>query len=167
MKTWILGSLVGLLMLLAVMKLFFFEVYFLNGDEMMPRVSPGQWLLVSKLDRTPERDALVLLMRPGQQTPSPSPMIRRVIGLPGDRITFVHGALRIHASSTTSVRPPNVIAVTRVPSWLAKHRTQASSIELVLDAAYFVVADNPKQATDSRTFGPVPASAILGTVRAP
>ncbi len=71
---------------------------------------------------------------------------------PGDRLLVVR-ARSLHAGDVVAVRDP------RDPK-----RVLVKRIGAVLDDGIVVRGDNPGASTDSRSFGPVPSSAVLGRV---
>ncbi|HVA02401.1 MAG TPA: nickel-type superoxide dismutase maturation protease [Acidimicrobiales bacterium] len=71
---------------------------------------------------------------------------------PGDRVLVVR-ARRLHADDVVAVEDP------RDPRRLLVKRIGA-----VLENEIVVRGDNPQASTDSRAFGPVPTSSVLGRV---
>ena len=71
---------------------------------------------------------------------------------PGDRLIVVR-ARTLHAGDVVAVRDP------RDPAHILVKRIGA-----VLEDEVVVRGDNPEASTDSRTFGPVPSSAVVGRV---
>ncbi|MGD0378639.1 MAG: nickel-type superoxide dismutase maturation protease [Acidimicrobiales bacterium] len=71
---------------------------------------------------------------------------------PGDRLLVVR-ARSLHAGDVVAVRDP------RHPG-----RVLVKRIGAVLDDGVVVRGDNPGASTDSRSFGPVPSTAVLGRV---
>jgi nickel-type superoxide dismutase maturation protease len=71
---------------------------------------------------------------------------------PGDRL-LVRRARRVRAGDVVAVRDPR-----------GARRVLVKRVSAVLDDEIVVRGDNPSASTDSRTFGPVPASAVLGRV---
>ena len=71
---------------------------------------------------------------------------------PGDRLLVV-AARRLHAHDVVAVRDP------RDPG-----RVLVKRIGAVLEDEIVVRGDNPAASTDSRSFGPVPTTAVIGRV---
>jgi nickel-type superoxide dismutase maturation protease len=71
---------------------------------------------------------------------------------PGDRVLIVR-ARRLHAHDVVAVRDP------RDPG-----RVLVKRIGAVLEDEIVVRGDNPAASTDSRSFGPVPTTAVIGRV---
>jgi inner membrane protease subunit 1 len=71
---------------------------------------------------------------------------------PGDRL-LVTRARGLHAGDVVAVRDPR-----------DRRRVLVKRVGAVLDDEIVLRGDNPSASTDSRTFGPVPAKAVLGRV---
>lgn len=102
---WILA---GGVLLLLVLNAFFGGVYHVDSGSMEPTLhgsrAGGEWVLVL-YDRAPEleRFDLVVLDRPE----SPAPLVKRVVGLPGERVQIELGDLLIdgHRLGPDAPRP--------------------------------------------------------------
>jgi nickel-type superoxide dismutase maturation protease len=71
---------------------------------------------------------------------------------PGDRL-LVTRARRLHAGDVVAVRDPS-----------QGGRVLVKRVGAVLDGEVVLRGDNPEASTDSRSFGPVPTTAVLGRV---
>jgi nickel-type superoxide dismutase maturation protease len=71
---------------------------------------------------------------------------------PGDRLLVVR-ARRLHAGDVVAVRDPT-----------DPKRVLVKRVGAVLEDEIVLRGDNPGVSTDSRSFGPVPTSAVLGRV---
>jgi signal peptidase I len=138
------------------------EPVLVAGDSMRPTLPPGQRLAVGPLDRPPRRGDLVVVRSArstgappwGSPDPSGLEMVKRVVGLPGERVRLVAGRLEIDG---VEVAEPYLAA-------------GAAGAEGDLDVRlgedqYLVLGDHRAASTDGRDFGPVPASALTGRVR--
>jgi signal peptidase I len=161
---------------LAIAKLLVFEIPTISGDDMAPTLQRGDRLLAYRLDTRPRHGDLVLMELPESRRL----MIRRVIGLPGDRIAVLDETPIINGKK---VRRIPVQEVTLLDGDKTKMRLLTEEIEgdryqvlkdprrrsvdypeRRLDESYFVLSDNRNHGTDSRTFGPVPAVKIRAIV---
>jgi signal peptidase I len=147
---------------------------------MLPTMAPGEWFLVDRTARVPARGQLVLLEVPGEKGVLG---VRRVIGLPGEHVAFRGGAPAIDDRAATQ-RPTGQVEMMvdgrprpleareerlgEAPPYTIAHDPGRRSRDLppvpVPKEAYCVLADNREHGRDSREYGPVPASAIRGTV---
>jgi signal peptidase I len=147
---------------------------FINGTLMQARVIPsgsmgrtlliGDHLLVSRfgydagvpftgwhmrLWREPRRQQVVIFRTPVPGSPD---YVKRVIGLPGDTVEIRHGVVWVSGAPLAEpylAAPPN--------------RLENFAPVKVPPASYFVLGDNRENSYDSRYWGFVPRSAIIGT----
>ena len=115
----------------------------------MPTLQEGAWVRVDRLAyrrSMPRRFDVALIEHPHRVG---FWEVKRVVGLPGERIAIVDGVLMVDGAEVQ-----DVVAV-----W------DASSYEWQLDEGqYVVLGDNRLHSTDSRAFGPVQAHHIVGRV---
>ncbi len=97
----------------------------------------------------PSRGDIVVFNPPGQHT---EPYIKRIIGLPGEKISVHDGAVYIndHRLQESYLSSPT--------DW----RGIATQDVTVQPGYVFVMGDNRNNSSDSRVFGPVPISSIIG-----
>ena len=75
--------------------------------------------------------------------------VKRVVGLPGDSVVIEHGVVRVDG--------------TRLDEPYVSLRDAASAPAMTVPrGAFFVLGDNRGESDDSRAFGAVPASAVIG-----
>jgi signal peptidase I len=105
----------------------------------------------------PERGDIIVFWPPVEQDPDedPKPYIKRIIGLPGEHVTFRSGDVFINGN----VLKEPYIAVDDV-------KTRCSGDEycdiIVPEGAVFVLGDNRQHSSDSRLFGPVDVDRVVG-----
>ena len=143
---------------LAARRLGRLEPVLVAGDSMRPTLRPGQRLAVGPLDRPPRRGELVVV-RPGP-TPAGLEIVKRVVGLPGERVRLVGGRLQVDG---VAVAEPYLGAT---GSGAGAPRAGARDLDVRLgEDQYLVLGDHRAASTDGRDFGPVPAAALTGRVR--
>lgn len=98
----------------------------------------------------PERGDIIVLQPP---TTSGEPYIKRVIGLPGERVTFREGLVFIDGQSLTEPYIEGAITLCAHGPWCSL---------TVPDDAVFVLGDNRQDSTDSRFFGTITYDHIIG-----
>jgi signal peptidase I len=154
-------------LLLAALIFFLVRLVVLNfrvdGESMMPNLDDGQMLLVNRnayrsvdINGTeyfpfdpPERGDVVVFDPP---TGSDKPYIKRIIGLPGEEVTFGDGQVFING---VALDEEYIDARTRCgPS------DQCDVV--VPEGEVFVLGDNRRNSQDSRVFGPVPIENVVG-----
>lgn len=119
------------------------------GQSMEPNLHSDERLVVEKLSyrfHGPRRGDIVVLHDPGG---GPELLIKRVIGLPGERITIADGRVYIDG---VALDEPYVTQATQGNgrAWIVPPLT------------VFVMGDNRGASRDSRVFGPVALDQIVG-----
>lgn len=98
----------------------------------------------------PERGDIIVLEPP---TTSGEPYIKRVIGLPGEQVTFREGLVFINGQALTEPYIEGAITSCVHGPWCSL---------TVPDDAVFVLGDNRQDSTDSRFFGTITYDHIIG-----
>lgn len=175
-----------------LIRSFLVEPFKIPSGSMMPTLLVGDFILVNKhtyglrvpiLNNTflemnhPQRGEVMVFRFP--QDPSMD-YIKRVVGLPGDRIEYREKRLIINGTPLDIsvdgdyeyVAPGlNRIAATRIGEALGEHRhdillvsdAPAMDIEVIVPPRhYFVMGDNRDNSNDSRFWGFVPENNIVG-----
>ncbi|MCR5252474.1 MAG: signal peptidase I [Treponema sp.] len=105
--------------------------------------------------------------------PGTNSQIRRVVGLPGDRIYMRDYVLYVKPADgkyyltefEIAKAPYNVTFFTAPSEWDAYLGVKGSFDEIILaDDEYFVLGDNRKSSDDSRLYGPVKMENVIGKV---
>ncbi len=194
------GVLTALKPLLEIVVVALFVLMFLvqpiriPSVSMVPTLLVGDLLLVDKQSFAPSgeldrlllpsarvrRGDLVVFHAPGQDSPPEHAyLVKRVVGLPGDRLRLREGRVLLNGQPLAepyafyapalpnnfrddfpSLREadPNV-----EPGWWIELRRTVSHGELTIPAkSYFVLGDNRNDSEDSRYWGLVPRDAMVG-----
>lgn len=131
--------------------LFLYQPVRVEGTSMMPRLENHDRLFINKfvyhLESINRGDVIVFHY---PLDPSKS-YIKRVIGLPGDRIRITDGRVWLNGKQL------------REPYVPTRYRDDDSmAIMIVPSDSYFVMGDHRSISSDSRAFGPVERSLIYG-----
>ncbi|MBN1401869.1 MAG: signal peptidase I [Anaerolineae bacterium] len=121
-----------------------------HGQSMEPSLHESQRVIVDLLAyrlRTPRYGEIVVLDVPERE--SGPPLIKRVIGLPGDVVEIKGGSVYVNGHKL-------------VEPYLDQITTGALGSTLVPEEHVFVLGDNRRSSNDSRYFGTVPFESILG-----
>jgi signal peptidase I len=164
-------ALAGLLAIaLSVALVFFIAIADVVGDDMLPTLGNSARVIVARRAQ-PQRGDLILFRRDGRVT------IRRVIGLPGERVEFgshevtVNGGpghyqpvrdLQLYGRTMKVVRERVAGVEHEVVD--DPHRTLRSVPTIEAAAGYVVMADLREHAQDSRSYGAVAEDTIVGVV---
>lgn len=159
---------VGAILLSFLVTRFAFSSYVVFGQSMHPTLNDGDRLVVSKLGKTwkaitpgsykPDRGDIIIFVSP--INPSVQ-YIKRVIGLPGDRVVVKNGGMMVYNEANPQGFDPDIA----YKEGLAL--TQGNVDLTVPDGELFVAGDNRTQggSLDSRNeLGTVPISNVVGTL---
>ena len=125
------------------------ENYRIEGSSMEPNFHNDQFLFVNKIIyqfHPPERGDVIIFPPPVQPTKK---YIKRVIGLPGERVQIVGGRVRINDVELDERYQLNDAAYNFGPVILGTDE-------------YFVLGDNRPESSDSHAWGPVRGKVIIG-----
>jgi signal peptidase I len=121
---------------------------------MQPNLIEGQRLLISRVSymfNRPQRGEIVVF-EPNGYTPNENRLIKRLIGLPGEKIEFRYQSVYINGTKLIEpyLNEPCQIAYCPDKSW-----------NLDVDE-YFFMGDNRNHSQDSRAFGAIKRRQIVG-----
>ncbi len=136
---------------------FVVEAYRIPSASMEPTLDIHDRVLANKFiyDFTdPQRGQIVIFKNP--EDPNSDPLIKRVVGLPGDTLRIQHGKLYVNGV------PQNEPYIHKNPCLQFRPKTCSFGPTEVPPGHVFVMGDNRANSYDSRFFGPVPESSIEG-----
>jgi len=153
-----------------IVRTYLVQPFLVSGSSMSPNFSNGDYVLVDELTyhlRAPERGEVVVFHDPQDY---PTYFIKRIIGLPGDRIEIQNNTITVFNSeypnglaldesylpAGTPVSPENCDGGS-VTSGICTYNLSSST--------YLALGDNREFSFDSRDWGPLPAANIVGLVR--
>ncbi len=154
----IVETLVLTLIIFFVIQTFVAQPYRVEQQSMERTLEPDQYVLVDKL--TPRIDAYsrgdIVVFEPPEawvQGGPRTPFIKRVIGLPGETIEIKEGGVYVDG---TRLDEPYVYD-------LQPTTTNEQPARWVVPAGeLFVMGDHREASADSRAFGPIEVSAVIG-----
>lgn len=147
---------------------FVFQSYEVDGPSMQTTLESGERLVVMKLGKTiakaknsdyiPERDSIIIF--DNVEGVGKRQLIKRVIGLPGDRVVVKDGDVRVYNAQNPTGYDPD-----EGHNHGANVETTPGNADIeVKDGEVFVLGDHRDNSQDSRFFGPVPSNKIVGTL---
>lgn len=157
-------------LLLAALIFFLVRMVVLNfrvdGESMVPNLANEQMLLVNRNAYQffdvggsryypfdpPERGDIVVFDPPAQED-SEKPYIKRIIGLPGDHISFGDGKVYVNGEL---LEEDYIKDQTN-----CRARREECDVTVPADHV-FVLGDHRSNSSDSRVFGPVPIGNVVG-----
>ena len=164
-RWWIewLAVLVVALVLAFGVRAYVAQMFYIPSGSMLPTLQIGDRIVVDKLSyhlHDIHRGDVVVFRRPPLEHADYSDLVKRVIGLPGDTVASVGGRVFIDGKPLAEPWLPHPEPVTD-PSPVP----QPFSLDhpyTVPAGEYFVMGDNRTNSEDSRYFGPIPASLVVG-----
>lgn len=126
--------------------------YLVRGESMTPALRNGDVVLVTGLGRTesrPTRGDIVVAREP---PPDGRRTIKRVVGLPGETVRFEEGLLYVDGGPLAEPYLGGLPAVLGL----------GEATWTVGPGEYFLLGDNRAHSTDSKDYGPVERSRIIG-----
>lgn len=143
------------LLIITPFRFFVAQPFIVSGASMKPTIDPHEYLVIDQLTyrfEKPARGDVIIFRYPLDPALY---FVKRIIGLPGERIDIENGSVRIWSAE----------GVERILSEPYAREGGAigrrDSITLDTDE-YFVLGDNRAESSDSRTWGPVQESYIVG-----
>lgn len=150
---------------------FVFQSYQVDGPSMQVTLHNSDHLVVWKVPRTwaritghayvPKRGDIIVFNEPGLADygqGSNKQLIKRVIGLPGDRVVVRNGNITIYNKAN-----PNGFDPDKTLPYGKVIPTTSGNIDITLGSnQIFVCGDNRPDSLDSRVFGPVDVNNVVG-----
>ena len=156
-------------------RIFLFQPFFVQGASMEPNFENNEYLIINELGyketdlnigqnqifkvnsfKSIERQTVVVFRYP--KDPSKF-FIKRIIGLPGEKIEIKNGIIRIY-----NVQYPNGFVLDESAYLSPSLVTNADLSINLADDEYFVMGDNRPFSSDSRSWGPIKKSDVIGKV---
>ena len=153
---WILVLLVAVLVAIG-MRAFVVQTFWIPSGSMEPTLNVNDRVLVDKLSyhlHAVHRGDIVVFTKPPGEVLGPgiNDLVKRVIGLPGETIS-AHGG-QVYINGKLLAEP-----------WLPKGVVTGNFSPVhIPQGYYFVMGDNRPFSSDSRVFGPISGSLIVGRV---
>lgn len=155
----LLGYTVVALGLALFIRFFIAAPYVVQGASMEPNFSDWQYLIVDRVSydfQEPRRGDIVIFDLPQNTDRS---LIKRVIGLPGETVAISGSKVNI-----INAQYPEGFTLTE-PYLDPANQGGVSNMRVILDQdEFFVLGDNRRVSSDSRTWGTLPRKDIVGRV---
>lgn len=155
MKTFLREFLIEIIFVLIFVAVWFtvIQTYEVFQTSMEPNFHEGQRVVVNKAAYwswigEPKRGEVIVLKAPSG---SEGDFIKRVIGLPGDIVEIIRGAVYVNG-------------VKLAEPYIKRSFTYSYEKTSVSEGYYFVLGDNRDVSNDSHRWGPLPRENIIGKV---
>ena len=141
-----------------VLIVFIYQPVKVEGTSMMPTQTDQERIFINKFTYhfglgEIQRGDVVVFLYPRDEPPSKS-YIKRVIGLPGDRVRIDDGQVYVNGKELVEDYVPREYF--DPSSWMDGRE------QVVPEGTYFVLGDHRSSSSDSRSWGYVPRSDIYG-----
>ena len=150
---------------------FVFQSYEVDGQSMSTTLTDHDRLVIWKVSRTwarvthknyiPKRGDVIVFIKRGLyegNSTKEKQLIKRVIALPGERVTVKEGVVTVY----NTAHPDGFIPDKTLPYGTAIGTTEGNVDVTVAAGEVFVCGDNRGNSLDSRYFGPIPSNDIVG-----
>jgi signal peptidase I len=142
-----------------LIRAFLVQPFVVSGDSMVQTFKNNDYLLIDELTyhlRAPERGEVIVFRYPKDESLF---FIKRIIGLPGERVEISNGTVTIVNSDHSQ-------GFALDESYLPSGLTTTGDVDVTLGKdQYFVLGDNRPYSLDSRSWGTVSSKEIIGLVR--
>lgn len=176
------------LLVVLLLRSFVAEPFKIPSGSMIPTLEIGDYILVNKFTYglrlpvigtkiyalgEPQRGDVMVFKYPNDPKIN---YIKRVVGLPGDKVRYFNKQLTINGESVkrelrAELPPGGLPRIRQYEEWLGEEAHQIQTLTLdhrtsgewtVPDNSYFVLGDNRDSSRDSRMWGMVPEHLIVG-----
>lgn len=144
-----------------VVYLFLLQPHQVRGASMKPNFNDGEYILTDKISYRfgdPQRGDVIIFTSPTDQDVD---FIKRVIGLPGEKVKISDGQVTIINDQNKEGFVLDEPYETIGPTAGGKEAPQNTEVT-VADDEYFVLGDNRLESFDSRSWGNLPKKNIIG-----
>lgn len=133
-----------------------------NQDRLIVVKAPKTWARITHKDYLPKRGDIIIFVEHNMQKYGSSQpdkqLIKRVIGLPGDRVVIRDGKITIYNKKFPDGFDPDATS-----SWGKVIQTTSGDVDTTIQKGQvFVCGDNRINSLDSRYFGPISSGDIVG-----
>ena len=152
-----------------LLRLFVVQTFFIPSGSMEPTLQVGDRILVDKLSyhlHGVGRGDIVVFSRPPAENcggTEVNDLVKRVIGLPGETIALDHGHVEIDGKLLNETWLPSSVQGVSQPGPTGTPYNLAKPYVIPANH-YFMMGDNRTESCDSRYWGPIPKSLIVGKV---
>lgn len=142
---------------IGLVRYFLFKPFYVKGQSMEPTFSEHEYLIIDEITyrfREPLRGEVVVFRAPPSATPAKDYYLKRIVGLPGERVRIAENKVIIYNSD----HPQGTVVE---ESYLVEDTVGSVTMTLGPDQ-FFVMGDNRDASFDSRRFGPISRDMIVG-----
>jgi len=145
-----------------LVRTFVVQTFYIPSGSMIPTLQVGDRILVDKLSyhlHGVGRGDIVVFSKPPLEQQKINDLVKRVIGLPGETISSVNGQVYINGKLLHEPWLQPGVETAPGPNPVPFNLDKPYKIPA---GEYYVMGDNRTDSEDSRWFGPIPRSLIVG-----
>lgn len=151
----VIETLVATVIVFFLLQTFVARTFGVEQTSMQSTLEPGQEVIVDRLTPvfSPYKHGDIVVFAAPDQTGRQEPLIKRVIGVSGDTIQLRNGAVFVNDQQLDE------------PYTFGGEPTEpvgAAATWIVPQGSLFVMGDHRAVSVDSRSFGPIPVSTVVG-----
>lgn len=140
---------ITIVIIIIILKIFVFNFILVKGDSMNPKFKNNDFMFLNKIiyrfSNIKRQEVVVIKYKDND-------LIKRIIGLPNDKIKVENGKLYINNKE---------VKENYINSYTASYDFDEITLK---DNEYFVMGDNRYNSYDSRNFGTITKNNIIGRV---
>lgn len=145
------------LIIVIPIRYYVIQPFYVKGQSMEPNYHDQEYLIIDEISykfKEPARGDVVVLQSPQS---SKDFFIKRIVGLPGERVTIKNCQLKIYNADYPGGKKLNE------SQYLPDDIKTCADVDVTLKGMeYFVMGDNRTSSLDSRSFGPITKQNIVG-----
>lgn len=171
LRDWVLPIMIGLLVAFLV-KTYLFQVVKVDGSSMQPNLQDSERVIVWKPAEI-KRMSVIVFDAHGEDPAATQSVdyVKRVIGIPGDTISYNDGKLYVNDKQVPQKFIDEEQRTSGTGNWtlesIANKYGWGKSPKKVPKDSYFVLGDHRSVSNDSRYWGFVKKSKVMGVVKVP
>jgi signal peptidase I len=152
-----------------LLRTFVVQTFYIPSGSMEPTLQVGDRILVNKLSydlHSVHRGDIVVFGRPALENcggPEVNDLVKRVIGLPGDVLSLSGGYVYVDGRRLDETWLPQSEQGVTTAGPIGNRYNLVHAYRIPAND-YFVMGDNRTDSCDSRYWGPIPKSLIVGKV---
>ncbi|MDR0899316.1 MAG: signal peptidase I [Lactobacillaceae bacterium] len=177
-KFWLIPAVIGILVTV-FLRSNYASLYRVEGNQMYPTISNNQMILVQPISPTNVSRGTIVAYKTNsklRQNSDIKKLTGRIIGLPGDKVSFVDNKLMVNGRTVRDwYIEKNVLSATGLGintgwtlqtlstnlNWPKSDRNS----QTVAKNSYFILNDNRENTIDSRTYGYVKDTNLIGVAK--
>ena len=144
----------GTLAAVFLINMFVFRTVEVQGSSMHPTLVHGERVIVWKLFYSPDFSDIIILEHTDGNL-----HVKRVLGTPGDRVDYVNGEMMINGEV---ISEPYIASEESTNGFTLESLCQFDDCNVIPEGYFLVLGDNRNRSGDSREYGLVHESQIMG-----